>query len=142
LPRELVVAGDLTVRLEVNGQMLNLRVDPGLNAIILNPGAAARVPLRRSAARPEAVAGPTRLIGQAASARVRIGSWSGSRALMWFDRDAVQAADGIIGVAQLPHESVTLQLRTARSGERQLEFVGAQAAPAVSRCADNGTVAL
>lgn len=108
----------------VNGQTLRLRVDPGFAGIKLNPGAAARAGLRfADGAEMEMEIGPVRIPGATTSGPIRIGGWTGKRRLAWYERDVVSGADGLISIAALPFEKVTLRLRPGRPGEVRTDFV-------------------
>jgi len=113
--------GDYLVLVRVNGQPLRLRVDPGMG-LMLNPAAAQRLRLKQSMIRPSVRIGSVELKGNSKVARLEVGSWRGSRRFYWFDRDIVTGADGTIGMADLPNDTVTLQLRPVQPGETKFTF--------------------
>ncbi len=104
----------------VNGRGMRLRVDPGSARIVLNPAAAARAGLNGSIFGARAQVGPIRVNGETSLTRIAIGNWRGSRRVIFFDRDVAPEADGIIGMAMLPHESVTMQMRAPAAGDREI----------------------
>lgn len=112
--------GDYIVEAQINGHPVRLRVDPGYSGIVLNPGVAARVGLQRSIWENDVLVGPVRMQGETGVAPVVIGSAADTRRIIWFDKDISSAADGIINMAHLPYERVTLQLRPERAGEADI----------------------
>lgn len=114
------------IPVELNGRPLRLRVDPAIGGIVLNPEAAASTGLKPSILSslfgPTLLVGPVRLDGRSGSGLLRIGAWKGKRDVLWFERDVVSGADGAIGMADLPNESVTLQLRSPRAADGRYEY--------------------
>jgi hypothetical protein len=98
--------------------VLRLRVDPGVGRIILNPSAAAAAGIRGSMFGAQAQIGPVRIPGQTSLKRIAIGRWRTARRVVWFQRDVVAGADGLIGIGMLPYASTTLRLRAPSPGER------------------------
>ncbi|HEV2816065.1 MAG TPA: hypothetical protein VGW40_02425 [Allosphingosinicella sp.] len=133
-------AADYLVPVEINGIVLRLRADPAASGlVILNPGA-----VRRAKIQPELIrgrpgipglyireslarVGPVRLAGRTRALAGRIGGAIVPLRAIWFDRDAIDGADGLISVALLPYDSVSFRLRPARGDESEsalaLEFV-------------------
>jgi|GEM_PF-429349 len=133
-------AGSYLVPVEINGVTLNLRADPAASGlVILNPAA-----VRRAKIQPEMVhrrigirglfirqsfarVGPVSLTGRTGAVAARIGGAMVPLQAIWFDRDAIAGADGVISAALLPYDSVTFRLGPARGGEREtalaLDFV-------------------
>jgi hypothetical protein len=109
------------VTVHVDGRPRRLRVDPGIG-LALNPGAAARAGLTGGIFSGTIVIGPVQIQGNSSLARLQIGEWTGRRRIFWFDRDIVEGADGTIGMADLPDETVTLQLREPQAGEQRYQF--------------------
>ena len=127
-PGSLVVSSrnGFVIPVSIEGKLIRLRVDPAVDSIVLNPGVAARLGLkpafRNSILRPLVFVGPARIKGTAGAGRIAIGSWSGKRSISWFERDITSEADGLIGVADLPHERVTMELRPAASGDGSFTY--------------------
>jgi hypothetical protein len=119
---ELTLAPDsfYIVEAQINGHPVRLRVDPGYSGIVLNPGAAARIGLERSIWENDVLVGPVRMQGETGVAPVIIGTATDTRRIIWFDKDITPAADGIINMAHLPYERVTLRLRAERPGESDI----------------------
>jgi len=127
------------VPVEIKGVTLRLRVDPAASGlVILNPEAAQRARLTPEIRPPNsflpgaypresyARIGPVSLVGRTRLAPARIAGAPGELRFIWFDREAVDGADGIISLAGLPFEHVTLRLAAPRAGEAEtslrLEF--------------------
>jgi hypothetical protein len=108
------------VEAQINGHPVRLRVDSGYTGIVLNPGVAARIGLQRSIWENDVLVGPVRMQGETGVAPVTIGSAADTRRIVWFEQDITQQADGIINMAHLPYEQVTLQLRAERPGESDI----------------------
>jgi hypothetical protein len=115
------------VQVSVKGQVLRLRVDPAIGTIVLNPAVAARLGLKpnftNAIMKPTIRIGPELIRGIAGGARIAIGTWTGGRPIFWFERDIVSGADGAIGIADLPHERVTMQLRPETPNDRSFTYV-------------------
>ncbi len=108
---------------QVNGVPVRLRVDPSAPGyIILNPGAVRRIGLRESMTRAQTFVGPVRLRGSTKAADVALGGGVSERRLLWWDRDVVNGADGIVSMADLPYDAVTLSLAEPRPSERLLRL--------------------
>ena len=105
------------ITVQVNGKPVRLRVETGYAGIVLNPEAAARVGLKPSIFENDIRVGPVRVQGESSVAAVTLGSSQHERRLVWFDRPITSVADGIINIADLPYERVTLQLRAAGPAE-------------------------
>ena len=106
------------IPIELRGHTLRLRVDletPGHP--ILNPGAAARVGFRGSLFGARAVIGPVRLRGETNGSKFRIDGIEREHRFVWFDRDHVEGADGLISPHDLPYDNVTFRLRPEQPGE-------------------------
>jgi hypothetical protein len=128
------VVGSLTVTNDqnfvldamINGQPVRLRVDPAIGNIILNPEAAARLSIDSNflqrLMKPTMLVGPHQIKGSGGGGSVTIGSWSGKRPLFWFERDIVTGADGVIGIADLPHENVSMQIRPATARDQTFTY--------------------
>jgi hypothetical protein len=107
-----------TVPAVIRGQTLNLRVDlesPGHP--ILNPGGAARVGFRGSWWDARAIVGPVRLRGETNSSKFWVAGIEREHRFVWFDRDHVTGADGVISPHDLPYDNVTFRLRPEAPGE-------------------------
>jgi len=124
-----------TVPVEINGVTLRLRVDPAASGlVILNPGAAARARLSPEIKPPNtflpgsfrrhsyARIGPVSLTGLTSRAPALIAGRPAELRMIWFDRDALAGADGLISVASLPFDRIVLRLGPAREGETGLSF--------------------
>jgi hypothetical protein len=115
-----------TVAAVIEGQTVRLRVDPAVGVIVLNPGVAARLGLKpnflNAIMKPQMGIGPERVKGLAGGGRIAIGSWTGKRPMFWFERDVVDDADGVIGIAHLPHDQVTMQVRPAAAGDASFVY--------------------
>ncbi|MFN3388887.1 MAG: hypothetical protein ACK40O_08130 [Allosphingosinicella sp.] len=135
-PRTLVLegSGGFLVPVEINGAALTLRVDPAASGlVVLNPEAAKRARIEPDRLRPVtgfpgvryrrafARIGPVHLEGLAGTATASIGGAPVKLRTVWFDRDAVEDADGVISVHQLPYDSVRFALATP--GEDETETV-------------------
>lgn len=112
------------VAVEIKGVTLRLRVDPAASGlVILNPGAAARARLSPEIRPPNsflpgayprqsfARIGPVSLTGRTTRTSARVAGLPADLRFIWFDRDAVEGADGIISVANLPFDRIVLSLR-------------------------------
>ena len=119
-----------TIPVEVNGITLRLRVDPAASGlVILNPEAALRARLRPElmSARPGipgqyirpafARIGPVSLSGRTRSVTASTGGQAFPMRAIWFDRPAIDGADGVISVALLPYDGVIFRLGPPRPGE-------------------------
>lgn len=120
---------DFTISAEINGALLRLRVDPGASGLLsLNPDAARRARLKpelqptlpgyhgRTPRRAYAVVGPVRLEGRTSKLDAAIGGQRVPLRAIWFERKAVEGADGIISVAHLPFDKTLFQLAPHHSG--------------------------
>lgn len=118
------------VRVAINGETLRLRVDPAASGfVILNPAAAERARLRpeikpRNTHLPGAYPrlsyariGPVGLTGRTSRTPLLIAGRPADLRIIWFDRDVIEGADGVISVAGLPFDRVTFRLAPARDGE-------------------------
>lgn len=129
-PDSAVPRGELTlgpdsgyiVQAQINGHPVRLRVDPGYSGIVLNPGVAARIGLERSIWENDVMVGPVRMQGETGVAPVVIGTATDTRRIIWFDRNITAAADGVINIAHLPYERITLRLRAERPGETDISL--------------------
>lgn len=108
------------VAAQINGHPVRLRVDPGYEGIVLNRDVAQRIGLQRSIWENDVLVGPVRMEGETGVAPVTIDTATDTRRIIWFDKNVTAAADGIINMAHLPYESVTLQLRPERPGESDI----------------------
>jgi hypothetical protein len=133
-------AGFYLVTVQINGVTLRLRADPAASGlVILNPDA-----VRRAKIQPELVhqrpgipglfireatarVGPVSLAGRTRALLARIGGEMVPVRAIWFDRAAIDGADGVISPASLPYDSVSFRLRPPRGDESDtalvLEFV-------------------
>ncbi len=119
---ELSLDEGLVIPATINGHAVRLRVETGYAGIILNPGAAERIALRRSMFRSEVRIGRVRVRGDTGVAPVVIGASADERRILWFDRDVEREVDGIINIADLPYDQVTLRLGQADSADRPITF--------------------
>jgi hypothetical protein len=131
LPTAPAVAADLTLHAgggflidaQVNGRPVRLRVDTAAAGyIILNPAAAQRVGLRRSMTAAQTFVGPVRLRGSTKAADVTIAGTRSERRLLWWDRNVVEGADGVVSAADLPYDRVTFRFGPAQAGEQSLHL--------------------
>jgi hypothetical protein len=106
------------VPVKVNGHMLRLRLDTGVGRIILNPSAATAAGIRPSMFAAQAQIGPVRIRGNTSLKRIELGGWRATRRVVWFERDVVEGADGLIAVGMLPFASTTLRIRAATAADR------------------------
>jgi hypothetical protein len=116
-------AGGFLIDAQVNGRPVRLQVStaaPGY--IILNPAAAQRVGLRASMTRAQTFVGPVRLRGSSKAAGVTVGGTKTERRILWWDRDVVPAADGVISAADIPYDRVTFRFRHPEPGELVLQL--------------------
>jgi hypothetical protein len=116
-------AGGFMIDAQVNGRPVRLQVStaaPGY--IILNPAAAQRVGLRASMTRAQTFVGPVRLRGSSKAAGVTVGGTKTERRILWWDRDVVPAADGVISAADIPYDRVTFRFRHPEPGELVLQL--------------------
>jgi len=125
-------SGSYLVPVRINGVTLTLRADPAASGlVILNPAA-----VRRAKIQPEMVhrrigirglfirqsfarIGPVSLTGRTGALAAGIGGAVVPLRAIWFDRDAIAGADGVISPALLPYDSVTFRLGPARDGESE-----------------------
>lgn len=126
-------AGSYLVPVEINGVRLNLRADPAASGlVILNPAA-----VRRARIQPElgphrrlgikglfireshARIGPVSLTGRTGVVAARIGGRIVPMRTIWFDRDAIAGADGLISPALLPYDRIVFRLGPARRGDSE-----------------------
>lgn len=121
---ELTLALDnaFIVQAQINGHPVRLRVESGYSGIVLNPDVAARIGLVRSVWENDIMVGPVRMQGETGVAPVTIAAATDTRRIVWFDRNITAAADGIINMAHLPHERVTLRLRPEQAGETDISL--------------------
>ena len=118
------------IPVEINGATLRLRVDPAASGlVILNPDAVARAKLtpEMMSGRPGipgqfirpsyARIGPIGLTGRTRAANARVAGQPLRLQTIWFDRPAIEGADGVISPALLPYDVVTFRLGAARPGE-------------------------
>jgi hypothetical protein len=114
------------VPVSIKGQVLRLRVDPAMGTIVLNPAVAARLGLKpnftNAIMKPGIRVGPEVIKGISSGGKIAIGPWSGDRPIFWFQRDIVSGADGVIGIADLPHERVTMEIRPRTSNDRSFGY--------------------
>jgi hypothetical protein len=126
-------ASGFIVTVVVNGVPLRLRADPAASGlVILNPDS-----VRRAKIQPEMVhgrpgipglfvrtsyarIGPVSLTGRTGWFNARIGGQPLALRAIWFDRAAIEDADGLISIASLPYDSVTFRLAPVREGEREI----------------------
>lgn len=125
-PLSVSSADGFTVAALIEGQPVRLRVDPAIGSIVLNPDVAARLGLKPNflnrIIKPQILVGPERIKGIAGGGSIAIGSWTGKRPIFWFEREVVEGADGVIGIADLPHERVTLVLRPAAARDATFAY--------------------
>jgi hypothetical protein len=123
-------ASGFTLPVEVNGATLRLRVDPAASGlVILNPDA-----VRRAKLTPELISGrpgipgqfvrasyarvgPVSLTGRTRSVAARAAGQVFTFRAIWFDRPAIDGADGVISPALLPYDGITFRIGPARPGE-------------------------
>lgn len=124
-PLELDASSGFILAATINREPVRLRVDPGVG-FILNPAAAQRIGagggLLQSVLKPVAQIGSVKLEGNWRNARLGIGGTRVGRRFFYFPNDIVAGADGVIGLGDLPHPSVTLRLRPAVAGEVSHRF--------------------
>jgi hypothetical protein len=100
-----------TLPVEINGHRLRLRVDLSASGyILLNPGTASRIGLNGSMVRSEAWVGPHRLRGGSNATRINVAGAELRERVAWFDRDAVEGADGVVSPEVLPYDTITFRL--------------------------------
>ena len=113
----------LIIPAQINGHPMRLRVDIGYGGIILNPEAALRAGLPESMFSAAANIGRVRVQGKTSVVPVAMGgSQDEDRRIAWYERPVTSGADGVISIAHLPYEVVTLRLRPAAPGEVPLAF--------------------
>jgi hypothetical protein len=119
-------AADLTLRaaesyilpVEVNGQMLRLRIDPAAPGyVLLNPDAVWRLGLRSSMIGSVTHIGPVTLKGGSNSVKMRVGGVATKPRAIWIDREVAPGADGTIGPELLPYDTIVFELAPPRPGE-------------------------
>jgi hypothetical protein len=66
--------------------------------------------------------GPLRAWSRFTVEEVRISGKRDAKLLTWFDEDVVNGVDGVISPAELPYDSVTLELGEPRGAEKNFEF--------------------
>jgi hypothetical protein len=120
------------VPVEINGVELRLRVDPAASGlVVLNPAAARRAHLAPELAPPVpyipgaqyrkafARIGPVSLTGRTAEIAALVYGRPASLRIIWFDRDALADADGLISPAALPAARILFRLAPPRAGESE-----------------------
>jgi hypothetical protein len=109
----------------------SLGIAPAAGAFEFGPSDRGDAPMGRgdasraaggSIARPMARIGPITAMGKLGRAQTRIASKTNSKLYLWFDKDVVSDADGLISPAELPYDNVTLQFRKVADAEKQLVF--------------------
>jgi hypothetical protein len=107
----------------INGVPLRLRVEfdlaPDIN---LNPNAAARARLGRGRAPWVQTIGPVLLRGRTISMDLTLAGMAARTAVRWHDRQVAADADGLVSIAALPFDTVTLVRRPASPDEREHSF--------------------
>ncbi len=104
------------ISVDVNGQPPRLRVDlSGFAEVVLNPAAARRLSLQRRSPLIGMV-GPVKLRGYSANGKLSVAGVGSQTKFIWFERDAIQGADGIISPWLLPYDQVSFVLRPAQAG--------------------------
>jgi hypothetical protein len=63
-----------------------------------------------------------RLRGSSKAAGVTVGGTKTERRILWWDRDVVPAADGVISAADIPYDRVTFRFRHPEPGELVLQL--------------------
>ena len=122
------VGGTLTLPAEsgfvvsarINDQPVLLRVETGYAGVVLNPEVAARLGLRESMFENDVRVGPVRVEGETAVVDLTVAGLTDSRRIIWFERSVTSGADGVINIADLPYESVRLQLAQADASDRMV----------------------
>lgn len=113
---------DYIVEVQARGRPLRLKVDPGAPWFILLNGSVAKS-LRLVGTRPADLAiGPVRLKGKTRTEKFTFNGVTASRPVMWFNREAVGGADGVINPAQLPWDRVAMRMRAPRPNEQIIEL--------------------
>jgi hypothetical protein len=119
-------AADLTLRaaesfilpVEVNGQMLRLRIDPAAPGyVLLNPDSVGRLGLRGSMIGSVTHIGPVTLKGGSNSVKMRVGGVATRPRAIWIDREVAPGADGTISPELLPYDIIVFELAPPRPGE-------------------------
>jgi hypothetical protein len=72
--------------------------------------------------RAQTFVGPVRLRGSSKAADVTVGGTKSERRILWWDRDVVEEADGVISAADIPFDRVTFRFRQTQAGERVLQL--------------------
>jgi hypothetical protein len=121
---ELALAADqqLIVAATVNQLPVRLRVDTAYSGIVLNPGVARRAGLTPSGFKNDIRIGKIRLDGETGVGSLGIGMATARRRFVWFRQDITTGADGVINIAALPHDKVTLRLASPMPGERTMHL--------------------
>jgi hypothetical protein len=105
---------------EVNGQVLRLRVDPAAPGyVLLNPDTVARLGLRGSMTGSVTHVGPVTLKGGSNAVKMRVGAVASKPRAIWIDREVAPGADGTISPELLPHDRIVFEIAPARSGETE-----------------------
>ena len=112
-----------TIPVQINGHALRLRVDLSASGyVLLNPDAAARAGLGGSMVRSRTLVGPHVLRGSSNAVRLTIAGTELRERVAWFDRPAVEGADGVISPEVLPYDNIILQLAPEQPGQRDYEI--------------------
>lgn len=115
---ELDARTGFTIPMEVNGQVLRIRVDPGAPGyLVLNPAAVARLGLKPSLIGSRTSVGPIVLHGHTKSVKLRVDGATLQPRAVWIDRNVVEDADGVISPQELPFDTVSFRLRPQQRGE-------------------------
>jgi hypothetical protein len=109
---------EFIVMAETKGRPLRLKVDTGAPWFVLLNGSVAKS-LRLVGTRSATLTiGPVKLKGKTRTQKFTFGGVAATRPVMWFDREAVRGADGVINPANLPWDRVTMRLGQPRANEQ------------------------
>lgn len=116
-PDELVLRGDNTITLWLNGQQVRLEVSAEAFGLpVVNPDTAAQALLVADGRRGWRF-GPVVVEGETTSAPVDFGAGPLPLAVSWSDRPVSDKADGVIGVHHMPYARVTFVFHEPAPGE-------------------------
>lgn len=121
-PDELVLEGDHTIIVAINGLPVRLKVGGDASGpIVINPETAARLGLVPNGRRGWRF-GPEVISGQSDMPMVDFGAGPVAIPVAWADRPVVSEAEGNIGVHLLPYARVTLRFGKPQASEQVHSF--------------------
>jgi hypothetical protein len=118
------LSGDFIIPVTMNGKALKLQVDPDIESVrLINPEIANALSLKTGGIFGVAYTlGPIEIEGDSRRVDIDFGDIALRRRVVWFQRPASSAANGVIGPGGLPYEIIRFNLRPKVAGERALSL--------------------